>query len=160
MADKKSSFSEYVRKNKVFQVVNPVCREAPQDITLQRAVDLMREYNSSYLVITEKRKVLGMFTETDIVRKIMGKRVNWKDPVSKYMTKDLIMLTMEDSVDTAMDVMGENYLYHIPLVDENKNISGVLTVRSLIRFLSEFYPTEVYNLPPKSDQVMETPEGG
>ncbi|MDP3981822.1 MAG: CBS domain-containing protein, partial [Chlamydiota bacterium] len=98
--------------------------------------------------------------ETDVVRKILGKDVDWKDPVSKYMSGNPLVLNLNDSVGKAMDIMGENYLYHVPLADGNNDITGVLTVRTIIRFLSEFYPTEVYNLPPKSDQIMDTPEGG
>ncbi|MDP3979909.1 MAG: CBS domain-containing protein, partial [Chlamydiota bacterium] len=61
------SLNEYIRERKVYQVVNPICREASPDISIERAVDLMNEYKSSYLVITEKRKVIGIFTETDVV---------------------------------------------------------------------------------------------
>ena len=57
-------------------------------------------------------------------------------------------------------LMGEHRFYHIPLVDDRGELVNVISVRTLIRFLSEFYPTEVYNLPPRPDQVMRTPEGG
>jgi CBS domain-containing protein len=55
--------------------------------------------------------------------------------------------------------MAERGFYHIPLV-LNKQLTGILSVRTLIRFLAEFYPAEVYNLPPNPHQIMATPEGG
>jgi len=45
-------------------------------------------------------------------------------------------------------------VYHVPLLDEQGNLANVLSVRTLIRFLAEFYPQEIYNLPPDSDQIM------
>ena len=46
------------------------------------------------------------------------------------------------------------------LVNEKGDLVNVLSVRTLIRFLSEFYPAEIYNLPPDPDQVLTPPEGG
>ena len=65
-----------------------------------------------------------------------------------------------ETVGTAMDLMGRHRFYHIPLVNDRQELVGVLSVRSLIRLLAEFYPDEVYNLPPDPNQIMPTPEGG
>ena len=76
------------------------------------------------------------------------------------MTPNPSVLSPEDSVLQAIKLMGENRFYHIPLVDQNHQLTGVISVRTLIRFLAAFYPNEVYNLPPVHDQIMETQEGG
>ncbi len=86
--------------------------------------------------------------------------MDWGKSVSEYMTKEPAVLNPNDSVGQAIDLMGERRVYHIPLIDEKGILVNVISARTLIRFLAEFYPTEVYNLPPRPNQIMETQEGG
>ena len=149
-----------LKETKISQIINPKLVQAPPEISLKKAVELMQENKSGYVVISKNKKVVGIFTETDVVNKILGRNVNWNSPVSDHMTHDPVVLNPEDSVGQAIDLMGDRRFYHIPLVDNSKELVNVISVRTLIRFLAEFYPVEVYNLPPRPDQVMETPEGG
>lgn len=149
-----------LKEKKIYQIVNPRLVQAPPELSIEEAVELMHGHKSGYIVIAKNKKVVGIFTETDLVMKILEKEVDWKKPVSEFMTKEPAVLKMTDSVGTAIDVMGQGPFYHIPLVDEKGELANVLSVRTLIRFLAEFYPVEIYNLPPKPDQIMATPEGG
>ncbi len=44
---------------------------------------------------------------------------------------------------------------HLPVVDENNRPTGVLSVKRIIHYLAEHYPTAVYNLPPESGTIPE-----
>ena len=149
-----------LNETKIYQVINPKLVQAPPDISVKRAIHMMQEHQGRYVVIASSKKVVGIFTESDVAQKILEKKIDWDRPVSDFMTKDPMVLTENDSVRMAMDMMGRHRFYHIPLVDKNQDLCGILTVRSIIRFLSECYPTEIYNLPPDPNQVMRTPEGG
>ncbi len=164
MADKKSvntkSVDSFLSEKKIFQIVNPRLVQAPPTLTVQQALNLMQEQRAGYIVIAEKGKPVGIFTETDVVRKVMNQKVDWSRPVKDFMTPNPVCLTMQDTVGEAIDVMGTRRFYHIPLVDEKGNLINVISVRTLIRFLAEFYPAEVLNLPPVPNQIMNSPEGG
>ena len=134
--------------------------ELPGVTDTQKAIALMQENKAGCLVVEAQKKVEGIFTETDVVQKILETNADWSRPVREFMTPNPIVLTAENSVGEAIQIMGENRIYHIPLVNAKQELAGLLSVRSLIRFLAEFYPTEVYNLPPKPNQLMETAEGG
>ena len=69
-------------------------------------------------------------------------------------------LSKKNTVGEAVDFMFENNLRHVPLVDELGQMNGILSIRTVVNFLAELFPTEVFNLPPKSDQIHETVEGG
>ncbi len=153
------NINELLKDKRIDEIVNPRLVQGTPEMTIEEAVTKMQESRAGYMVIAKKRKVVGIFTENDVLFKIMGKKVDWKQPVSEFMTKDPFVLRPQDSVGQAMDLMAEHRFYHLPLVDDKKELAGVLSVRTLIRFLAEFYPTEVYNLPP-NDQVSETAEGG
>lgn len=149
-----------LKEKKIYEIVNPRLVQASPALSITDAVRLMQEKKSGYIVVAQNRKVLGLFTEANVVQNVLGKMVDWMKPVGEVMLKDVPVLSLNDDVGTAIAIMGTQKLYHIPLVDENGDLANVISVRTLIRFLAGFYPTEIYNLPPKPDQMMLTPEGG
>ncbi len=149
-----------LREKQICQIINPRLVKTSSDTTIRQAVELMQQERSSYIVIADGGQIKGICTETDLVQRILGKTVDWDHAVSEVMTKDIKVLTPEDTVGTAIDLMGTQYFDHIPLVDKQQELVGILSVRSVIRFLAAFYPEVVYNLPPKPGQVSETAEGG
>lgn len=153
-------FEELLREKKIYQIINPRLVQAPPSITVRDAIKLMQDHKAGYIVIVEKKKCVGIFTETDVVRKILEQDVDWDKQVREFMTPDPVCLKPDDSVGTAIDVMGSNRFYHIPLVDDKGELVQVISVRTLIRFLAEYYAAEVLNLPPHPNQVMTSPEGG
>jgi CBS domain-containing protein len=151
-----------LKEKRISDVINPRLIQAPPDISVTRALDFMRENQSAYIVVAENKKVVGMFTETDVIQKVLEGEgdAGWKKPIRDFMTKNPVVLRPDDTVGRAIDLMAEHSFYHIPLVNERQELTGVLSVRTLVRFLAEFYPAEVYNLPPDPHQVMKTAEGG
>jgi len=151
---------DLLKEKKIEQIVNEKVVQGPPTISIQEAVELMQSKKCGYVVLTDQKKVVGIITETDIAEKVLGEHLDVKTSVSKFMTHDPLVLTPQDPVGAAIDLMAKNTIYHLPLVDKDKKLAGMLSVRTLIRFLAEYYPTEVYNLPPDPGQVSTTPEGG
>lgn len=148
------------KQTKIFEVINPKLVQAPPTTSLKETVALMQRQKSSYVVIAKNKKVAGIFTEVDLVRKVLDQKINWASPVSQFMTPDPVTLSPNDSISKALATMEQHRLYYVPLVNDLGNLVNVLSVRTLLRFLAEFYPAEIYNLPPDPDQVLTTPEGG
>lgn len=149
-----------LKEKRISEIVNPRLIQAPSATAIKDALNLMRSEQSAYIVVADGKKVVGMFTETDVARKVLGKKIDLSRPIKDVMTPDPMVLRPDDAVGKAIDLMAEFSFYHIPLVNERQELVGVLSVRTLIRFLAEFYPAEVYNLPPNLHQVAETAEGG
>lgn len=154
------SVKELLEEKKVYQVPKGEPIYASPDVSVQEAIEIMQEEHHGYLVLVEKKKVVGIFTETDVSRKILDEKIDLNSPVSQLMTSNPVSITREDSVGKAISLMGEYRVYHLPIVDDKGHLEEVLSVRALIRFLAEFYPTEIYNLPPDPDKIVETAEGG
>ncbi|PIQ86023.1 MAG: CBS domain-containing protein [Candidatus Omnitrophica bacterium CG11_big_fil_rev_8_21_14_0_20_45_26] len=151
---------QLLKEKKIYEVINQKLVQSAPDITIEQAVTLMQENRSGYIVVAENRKVVGVLTETDITQKVLGRKIDWKTPIREVMVREPKVLSPKDTVGDAIDLMSQGRFYHLPLVDEQGELCGVLSVRTLIRFLAEFYPTEVYNLPPNPNQIMENREGG
>jgi CBS domain-containing protein len=155
-----SPTDKLLKEKKISEIINTRMIQAPASTSLKDALELMRREQSAYIVVTDGKKVTGMFTETDVTQKILGRKTDGKTPIQDLMTKAPLVLAPGDSVGKAIDLMAERGFYHIPLVDAKQDLVGILSVRTLIRYLAEFYPSEVYNLPPNPHQVAQTAEGG
>ena len=154
------SIETVIRAKKISEIINPRLVQAPPETSVKDGIAIMQKSKAGYIVVAKNKKVVGIFTETDVVQKILDRNVNWEDPIGTYMTKEPFVLKPTDTVGTAIDLMGQHKFYHIPLIDDKAELVNVLSVRTLIRFLAEFYPQEVYNLPPHPNQIMDTQEGG
>lgn len=152
--------SKLLKEKQISEIINTRMIQVPATASVAEALDLMRRETSLYVVVTKGKKAAGIFTETDFIQKVLGRGVDLKRPISDFMTKDPLVLVPQDTVGKAIDLMAEHGFYHVPLVDDKKDLAGILSVRTVIRFLAEFYPAEIYNLPPNPHQVAETAEGG
>ena len=155
------TIEEILKETKIYQILRPKLVTTLPGVSLQEALDTMHKEKAGYIVIADLHlKVEGIFTERDVLMKVMKKGVDLSEPVANYMTHDLPALSKTDTVGAAINYMKENNVRHIPLVDELGQMNGVLSIRTIVNFLAELFPTEVFNLPPKSDQIHETVEGG
>jgi len=152
--------SEALNEKKIYQIINTKLVQSDPSKSIREAIEIMQGTGSGYLVISEKEKLCGILTEKEVARKVLGKNVNMDAPVTEFMNAEPIFCNPEDSVGTAVDTMAKNNCYHLPLLNDEKKLVGVISVRTIIRFLAGFYPAEVYNLPPNIDQIMQSPEGG
>ena len=50
--------------------------------------------------------------------------------VADLMTRDVVHVEQEESVATVRDLMADSRIRHLPVVDENKELVGVISDRS------------------------------
>jgi CBS domain-containing protein len=154
------TFEEILKETRIHQILRPKLVMGTPKMTLKEAIDLMRAEKSGYCVIADEHsKVVGMFTEREVLMNVLKKGVSLDEPVEKYMRKDVHALSKSDTVGAAIDAMDQWSIRHVPLVDEYGQVCGILSIRTIVNFLSELFPTEVFNIPPRP-QLHETVEGG
>jgi CBS domain-containing protein len=137
---------------------NPLTVE--ENTPLSEVVGLMQKRRMGCATVLKKEQVIGIFTERDYIRKVLPGKIDVKKPIQKFMTRDPHVLTPQDSVADAIELMNQYGHRHIPLVDSQKCFAQLISVRAIISYLSEHFPKEVYNLPPHPHRSDKTPEGG
>ena len=119
----------------------------------------MRTRRLGCALVCEQGRLIGLFTERDLLNKVIGEPVNYSTAVEQVMTVNPAKLSLDDSVFAAMRVMKEGDYRNIPLVDGEGTAAGVVTVRDLVTYFAEHFPKEALNLPPDHDQTMWHAEG-
>lgn len=99
------------------------------------AIQHMKEKNvGSILVLDDKKKLVGIFTERDLMDCIV-KNVSLKDePMENVMTKNPITLDSSIDLGVAMSLMSDRKIRHLP-VTEDDQVAGVISYRDLVSFL-------------------------
>ena len=150
-----------LKETKIHQILRPKLVMGLPSMSLQESLDLMHSEKSGYVVIADEHsKLLGIFTEREVLMNVLQPGVSLSEPVEKHMRKDMHPLKKTDTVGQALEFMNKFSIRHVPLLDDFEQVNGILSIRTIVSFLSELFPTGVFNLPPKSDQIHDTIEGG
>lgn len=155
------SIEDILKETKIHQILRPKLVMGLPTMKLQEALDLMQSERSGYIVIADRHsKLVGMFTEREVLMNVLRPGISLSDPVQNYMRRDVHPLKKTDTVGQALDYMNKFSIRHVPLLDDFEQVNGILSIRTIVSFLAELFPTGVFNLPPSSDQIHDTIEGG
>jgi len=128
--------------------------------SLSKAIEAMKEDEGGCaMVCADDGSVVGMFTERDLLTKIVGEETDLNAPVSNWMSPVMATLTPEATIGDAVAIMNDKGYRNVPLVKDGKLV-GSISVFDVIGYLAESYPKTTMNLPPNPDQVMESTDGG
>lgn len=130
----------------------------PSD-SLKTAIEVMKQDEGGCAIVCEDTRVVGIFTERDLLTKVIGEQVDLNSPVSRWMSPIVATLAPEATIGDAVEIMNEKSYRNIPLVKDD-HLVGSISVFDVIAYLAESYPKETMNLPPNPDQVMDSPDGG
>lgn len=135
----------------------PLCVDAAEPVSV--AVAVMRRERIGCLLVVEGEELVGIFTERDLLKKILACGEPLTTPLSAVMTARPVSVNVLDSIRTAVERMQTGGYRHVPVVDEGNRPVGVLSAKRIIRYLAEHFPTTVYNQPPDPHRVPETEYG-
>lgn len=101
------------------------------------ALKMMAEKNIGALMIIEDEKLLGIFSERDYARKIVLQgKASHDTPVSEIMTKTVITVSLDDSLEHCMTLMSKNRFRHLPIIDKEK-IVGIISIGDVVTAIIE-----------------------
>jgi Predicted signal-transduction protein containing cAMP-binding and CBS domains len=103
--------------------------------SLSDAASLMRVGGFGSVAVCEADRLIGILTETDLVRAIAARRDPSSTTVSDYMSRDPVTADLkEDSVEVA-ERMASNGFRHLPVVEHGRLI-GMVSARDLLRLVA------------------------
>ncbi|MFB2921994.1 CBS domain-containing protein [Aerosakkonema sp. BLCC-F2] len=105
----------------------------PPNTSALEAIAAMSNSRSSYVLIATQHKVIGIFTERDVV-KITANKISLEGvPISQVMTRQLITLNIAEANDifSILALLRSSQIRHLPITDEDEKVVGVITPQSL-----------------------------
>lgn len=93
------------------------------------AVQKMNQFKLGSLVVMEGDRLVGMFTERDVLCRIVGEeRDPRKTTVGEVMTRELIWCLPTTDLDEVSCIMKERRVRHLPVCDHDGNLHGVISI--------------------------------
>ncbi|HVL12191.1 MAG TPA: CBS domain-containing protein [Gemmata sp.] len=129
------------------------------DDSVADAVVVLRQGNAGCLLVTDFGRVVGLFTERDLLTRVLAPGRPLESPVRAVMTPDPVAVSPKDSVRTAIRRMQKGGYRNLPVVDETGRPVGVLSASRVVHYLVEHFPAIVFNQPPEPNAYPASPEG-
>lgn len=121
----------------VGRVMSSSLHTVTRDTLVEETAQLMLENEIGSVVVTDDdNRLEGILTTTDFVRIVAERKPKDQTPVSKYMTEDIVTVSAQDSIRDAADVMVEHGFHHLPVVDDEVGVIGMVTTSDLTSYLS------------------------
>lgn len=107
----------------------------PADATVYEAIQLMADKNIGALLVTDRGRLEGVFSERDYTRKVALQGRSSKDTlVREILTDRVIAARPEDTIEACMRVMTENRIRHLPVLEDDR-VVGIVSIGDLVNWI-------------------------
>jgi CBS domain-containing protein len=126
--------------NKVRQILKAKGEQVwtiSKDSTILEGLKLMAEKQIGSLPVLEGEQVVGIFTERDYARRVgPDRRKPEETRIEEVMTRELITVDPDQTVNDCMMLMTENHIRHLPVMDEGRLV-GIISVGDVVKDIIE-----------------------
>lgn len=101
--------------------------------SVYKALELMENNNIGALLVFDQQQLVGIISERDYAREIILKGRSSKDtPVSEVMTRELVCVTPDKSVQICMSLMTTKHIRHLPVMESGK-VVGIISIGDVVK---------------------------
>ncbi len=117
-----------------WMVKNPIV--VTRDQKIQDCIDLMREHSIRHLPVVEKKKLIGLVTESDL-REVFLATLIEDVTIEGVMISDPLTVTPDTEIEDAAKLIYYHKIGGLPVVDDYGQVVGILTVADLVEAFIE-----------------------
>jgi len=120
----------------VLELCDPETAAVPVEATVADAIRLMLQRHVGAVgIVDSERRVAGIFTERDVLRKLALSGKNLEvTPVCEFMTTPVELATLATGPGEALATMVERHFRHLPVVDDQGKLLGMLSIRNVLQW--------------------------
>ncbi|MDO9577149.1 MAG: CBS domain-containing protein [Candidatus Cloacimonadales bacterium] len=123
----------------LFKERGNVIHSVSGNTTIKKAVDIMNQHRiGALMVINFEGEIEGIFTERDVMKKLADTdELVGHLKVRDIMTvrEDMIISNGNETMEEIMQLLAEKKIRHIPIVNEDGVLEGIISIRDIIRIL-------------------------
>ena len=103
------------------------------DTNVMEAVRTMAQESIGAIAVVQNNRLVGMFSERDLMLRVVSER---RDPDQTYirdvMTSPVETIPRDSTADGALKVMLDRHIRHLPIIDRDGTLCGMISMRSLL----------------------------
>ena len=121
---------------KSFMVPSEKFISVERDTDVQTAARLMRDRRISSLFVRNGKEIVGILTDTDMVRRVAAAGVDTlTTKAQQIMSAPLVTVEEDKTVLDASDLMAQKHIRHLGVTQDGKLV-GMISVRDILAFLT------------------------
>ncbi len=130
--------------------------------SLHSVIETLKNEKVGCVMVEAADELVGVMTERDFLLRAIDKKLDFtKEIVDDYMTPDPERLKSDDSIAYALNKMHVFGIRHIPIVNDENKIEGMISVKDVVAHMGNYFGDEIINLPPEPGKAkLDRPEGG
>lgn len=122
----------------VGRLMTPEVVTVSPDTTVEDAAEMLLDQRIGSLVVTDEAGHLeGILTCTDFVRIVKNRDPKDDSTVAEHMSDEVVTVTAQDHIQDASDRIVTYKIHHLPVVDDDDQVIGILSTRDLTAYLSD-----------------------
>lgn len=103
------------------------------DASVFEALRVMAEKDVGALVVAHNGQIVGIISERDYARKIILLGKTSRDtPVSEIMTREVVTIHPDDTLDECMEAMSRHRVRHLPVIEGDEMV-GIISIGDVVR---------------------------
>jgi len=115
-------------------------------LSIFEAVAEMNRLRIGAIVILEAGKLAGIFTERDVLRRVVGAGIDPRTVrVTEVMSRDVMTVAPETTVEDVAAMFTERRCRHLPVVS-NGNLVGLISIGDISRWVADHHRAEAEHL--------------
>jgi CBS domain-containing protein len=122
----------------IIKTKTPLFNTIEQDTPVFHALHLLKNFDTSFLIVLNQGKFVGLFSERDYSRKLILRGKTSKDTlVSDVLTEDVPVISLNDDLETCLRLMNTHKSRYLLVFDDKHDLSCVITMDDLIEQVLE-----------------------
>ena len=151
---------QFILNAPIREMEPPAAVLVPETASIESVIHVMLEKGLGAVLVQREGRTVGIFTERDVLRRVVSLAVSRERPVSEVMTPDPESLGPDDGIAFALNRMVVGGFRHILIVDDKGGAPALLSQRDVVAFIVSRIPKRVLNLPPEPHLEARNPDGG
>lgn len=135
------------RSVSVLNPKDPLCVQ--QTVSIEDVIGILTKNKiGCVLICDETKKMTGIFTERDLLLKVVGalKPVDWKRSIQEVMTPNPMGIEPDETIAFALNLMSHGGFRHLPLIDKDGFPIGVISVKDVIDYIVNKMTDDLLNI--------------
>ena len=103
------------------------------DLAISECAALMARHQVSCLPVLDREGLVGILTDRDLRTRVLARGVDPSRPVAEVMTRSPLSVPAEARIDDALVEMLRLGIHHLPVLDPERRLVGVVSAGDLLR---------------------------
>ena len=112
----------------------------PPELPVHEAISKLASMHAACLLVEKDEQLVGVFSDRDVLNNVALDYEKVKDsPVSEVMTTNPVYVFETDSSAAALTVMADSGFRHVPILDLDHKITGIVSPQRVTGFMHAYF---------------------